>query len=146
MKRRAALALLLTAGCSTAPVADLMDHFRPGSPGAEVAVAKVVVAPAPVHVETVLPRAPSGALPVASPGATAPAPTTSPKKETPPPQDDTPAPGTLVPAAFRPRGDSKDRLAKPAAPKQDVTPAVFRYQSEGPLPVSLPDSGVSLPR
>src|SRR5436189_2020982 len=30
MKRAAALALLLSAGCSTAPIADLMDYFKPG--------------------------------------------------------------------------------------------------------------------
>ncbi len=30
MKRTAALALLLLAGCSTHPCADLLDHFAPG--------------------------------------------------------------------------------------------------------------------
>jgi hypothetical protein len=30
MKRIAAACLLLSAGCSSAPVADVMDYFRPG--------------------------------------------------------------------------------------------------------------------
>ena len=63
MKRIAALCLLLSAGCSTAPVADLMDWVSPGrlpaAPGYHGGVGgQTVVAPPPVGLEAPQPPPP----------------------------------------------------------------------------------------
>ncbi len=73
MKRTAGLWLLLLSGCSTAPLADLLDFFKPGRirPGAQAATGGVcipqggqVVPPAAVPA---LPPAPVGVQPVPLP-------------------------------------------------------------------------------
>ena len=69
MKRIAAVCLLL-AGCSTAPVADLMDHFAPGrlpqAPGYHGGVGTPQPAPPAVGLE---PPLPPPAPPPSEPGA-----------------------------------------------------------------------------
>jgi hypothetical protein len=150
-----ALTLLLTAGCSTAPIADLMDHFSPSPAGAEVAAAKVTVVQPPVKVVTVMPKPPSGALPVITPGTVNPVlepppqhPPVAPPVEGPeigpPPK---PVAGAVVPVTFRPRIEPKDNKEPTASPKQDVAPALYRPKVEmlPVVPQSLP-VGLGLPR
>jgi hypothetical protein len=66
MKRIAAVCLLL-AGCSTAPVADLMDHFAPGrlppAPGYHGGVGSQPSAPPPADVLPPPPPPPGAPVP-----------------------------------------------------------------------------------
>jgi hypothetical protein len=78
MKRIAAACLLLLAGCSSAPVADLMDRFWPGrlepAPGYHGGVGAPPQQPPPTAPESFLqaPRPPDGSLPPPTPPAEGP--------------------------------------------------------------------------
>jgi hypothetical protein len=149
MRRAAALLLLLTVGCSTAPVADLMDHFHPSPAGGPIAVAKIPPQPAVVVAPPVIARPPSGALPVITPGAPQmrpdPKPPVPEPEPLPPPQT---VPEGVVPARFPPRPEPKKSTPPVTPPRPEVAPAIFRYQMDAkpPPPASLPSAGVSLPR
>src|SRR5947199_4376270 len=81
MRRTAVLLLVMTAGCSTAPLADLMDYFHPSHLDPEPGPLPVNVCPAPAPVGPmrpvpdapppvqIQPFGPSGPPPVIGPGA-----------------------------------------------------------------------------
>jgi hypothetical protein len=151
MRRGTVLILLLATGCSTAPVADLMDHFHPSSaPSPVVAAPPGPPGPPPtVRVMAAVPKPPTGALPVAPP------PDPLPPPDPPPPAPQAGEPllqqpirGGLVPATFRPREVPPDQRKQPSAnSRQDASPPVTRSKIETRpvLPDSLP-SGLGLPR
>ncbi|HEV3258351.1 MAG TPA: hypothetical protein VG013_15840 [Gemmataceae bacterium] len=93
MRRAAALLLLMLAGCSTAPVADLLDYFKPAQlePGATAPYGNVG-ASTPIVAPVVVPAAP---LPPPVLGAPGVAPPPGPPFIPPPPPG--PGPGDLPP-------------------------------------------------
>ena len=124
MRRWAVLALLTSAGCSTAPIADMLDHYYPSDAMSPTA-AKVVVISTPIEepIED-LPKPPRGILSIVEP----PELPGEPIKPTPPEPEPEKAP-------------------QPKPLPNGVIPAVFRSKIERleKLPVTLP-SEMSLPR
>jgi hypothetical protein len=155
MKRTAALWLVLLTGCSTAPIADLLDFFKPGQIGPEQAPPYGGVCgprlEGPAATGPVLPPAavvpgtgvPGPVLPPA-PGSTLPPPATG--SPAPPPADAAPpagppAPGLesapLVPSASRPGGPDKPLSASsPGGPTGPIIipalPPALAAEPSGP--------------
>src|SRR5262245_43136483 len=122
MKRGAALLLLLVGGCSTAPIADLLDFFKPGSIGPEK-------------------NAPYGGVcvpqPLAPPAGTAPCPV-------PPP----PGPPAAAPVATPPPPPPPVATAPPPVaptPGPEATEAEERVAPDLGSPVGRPKGGVLFP-
>jgi hypothetical protein len=152
MRRCAVLAVLMLTGCSTAPVADLMDHFHPSSAGPSVTVARPIMVPARPVIKSapaspIVPRPPAGPLPVVVPSETQPWPPSPPWAE-PAPQP-TPIPDGVVPITYRPRTETEPRrepkkIVDPTKPP--IAPAVYRFQESPPRTDPLPSTGFSDPR
>jgi hypothetical protein len=111
MKRLIALLYLLSAGCSTAPVADLLDYFSPGHLRPETtAPYGGVCVPRPVGGAVANPpgpAAPFGAAPVPPASPLAPAPL----GPTPPPA---PSPVGAAPPPFGPVVNAPNNAAAPS--------------------------------
>lgn len=104
MKRAAILGLLLLPGCSTAPIADLFDFFRPAKIGPErVAPYGGVCNPRPATPPGVpaVPGVPPGAIPAPPPAV----PGLGPPGPAVPPPDPVPALPMSIPPAMPP-GDT----------------------------------------
>jgi len=89
MKHGAPILLMLLAGCSTAPIADIMDYWSPGQVTSSASPAAVVGLP-PVSVAP-----PAGASPAPPPPAAGPAPVSGPPPVPPP----TPVPTPIASSA-----------------------------------------------
>ena len=136
MKRMAAVCLGLVAGCSTAPVADLLDFLRPGKLGPEkTAPYGGVCLPRPVE-------PPAGAVPAPPPGspfgATVPGAGAPPGPGIPLPPPPAPVPSTpqVLP------GGAASRSPLPLPPSALDGPAPAPAPADGP-PVSAPAVGIA---
>jgi hypothetical protein len=142
MYRKAAFLLCLVAGCSTAPVADLLDFFRPGQLGQErTPPYGGVCAPAPVG-------SPAGGAPLPVVGSPVPAPAPiSPGGPAPVPPNPSPPPPGAPPASPSPlapgTGTSGTVIPLPPATfppsAGGLTPATG---TDGP-PISAPAPGIA---
>jgi hypothetical protein len=118
MKRSAALLLLLVSGCSTAPIADLLDFFKPGCIGPEktapyggVCIPQSIAPPAGIGPCVVPPPPPPGGAPVAAP--IGPPPPPPPVVAAPPPVAPPPvaaAPPPVAPTPGPEAADTEERI------------------------------------
>jgi hypothetical protein len=110
VRRTLSLTILFVAGCSTAPVADVLDFFKPSRLGAErTPPYGGVCAPTPGGAAVAVPAIPAVG-PIAPPPAVIvpPAPVSPPTTTTPPLTIRPPGPDTALPASIPSSGGAPD--------------------------------------